>query len=128
MKVTIFATLLVLGLVVSHVTAASLDQYFDDQGDLQLDLDEETLGALGDVLASSWFSRAAHKVSHAVSHAARDVGHAVKKGCGVVNGLPGDELMRLRDAALRNEEIDEEQAAAAYQGYKNLKSACRLVG
>ncbi|XP_030851467.1 uncharacterized protein LOC115928446 [Strongylocentrotus purpuratus] len=136
MKGTILVTVVVLGLVIAHVTAANLEHLFDDEGDLQMYLDEE---AVDDVLAASWFSHAIHnagswtkKAVHDAGDwtkkAAHDVAGAVKKGCGVVNSLPFKELVMRRNEALRKRGISEDQLAAALKGYKGLKQVCHVVG
>eukprot|EP00057_Strongylocentrotus_purpuratus_P016736 XP_011671210.1 PREDICTED: uncharacterized protein LOC105441616 [Strongylocentrotus purpuratus] len=136
MRGTILVTLVVLGLVIPHVTAANLEDLFDEEGDLKMFLDEE---ALDNVLAASWFSKTIHDAGSwtkkAVNDAgawtkkaASDVADTVKKGCGVINSLPGKELMMRREEALRERGISEDQLAAAYSGYKGLKSVCQTVG
>ncbi|XP_030839636.1 uncharacterized protein LOC105442346 [Strongylocentrotus purpuratus] len=139
MKGTILVTLVVLiGLVTPHVNANNLEDLFDEEGDFQMFLDEE---AIGDVLAASWFSKAIHDAGSWTKKAVKDAGDwtkkaasdvadTVKKGCGVVNSLPGKELelMKRRDEVLRKRGISEDQIAAVYGGYKNLKNACSMLG
>ncbi|XP_054771243.2 uncharacterized protein LOC129279165 [Lytechinus pictus] len=125
MNMKIITTLLVLGVVVNHVTSARLEQHVDEEDDIGLFLDEQ---AMDDVLIASWLSKAVSDASRWTKKAAHDVAGAVKSGCGVVNSIPFNDLMKLREKALRDRGVSEDQAAALYGGYQALKGACQHVG
>ncbi|XP_041483619.1 uncharacterized protein LOC121430399 [Lytechinus variegatus] len=125
MNMKIITTLLILGVVVSHVTSARLEQHVDEEDDFGLFLDEQ---AMDDVLTASWFSKAISDASRWTKKAANDVAGAVKSGCGVVNSLPLNDLMKLREKALLDRGVSEDQAAALYGGYQALKGACQHLG